>query len=286
MHREPNANLNLKAIAVAPAFRGVLAVMLPAAFLFAAPERAAAGPSSAAVAGFDTYVVQLESRLARQHSSAQHFLAPFDIARVHGGEIVVEQVTPDSGACFPGAMLHHWRGTAFVAGARAVDFERILRDYSRYPQVYAPQVMTAKVLAHDGNHYQTMLRVSQKHVIAIVLDTYYDIHFFSAATMPDGQSGAHGYDISHSTRINEIADPGTTSERALDSKHEHGYLWRLNTYWSWEERDGGLYMQIETVTLTRSVPTGLGWAIGPFVNSVPRESLEFTLRSTVNALRR
>jgi hypothetical protein len=47
-----------------------------------------------------------------------------------------------------------------------------------------------------------------------------------------------------------------------------------------------LYMQIESVTLTRAIPTGLGWAIGPFVNSVPRESLEFTLRKTSDAIRR
>ncbi|MGO9775376.1 MAG: hypothetical protein ACLQGT_10490 [Terracidiphilus sp.] len=45
-------------------------------------------------------------------------------------------------------------------------------------------------------------------------------------------------------------------------------------------------MQIETVTLTRSIPLGLGWAVGPFVESVPRDSLQFTLRSTYNALRR
>jgi hypothetical protein len=45
-------------------------------------------------------------------------------------------------------------------------------------------------------------------------------------------------------------------------------------------------MQIESVTLTRSIPTGLGWVIGPFVESIPRESLEFTLRSACDALRK
>lgn len=265
---------------------GGLAVLLSAISLFAAPQRAAAGPSPPAAAGFNTYIEQFEARLARQHSSADGFLAPFDTARVRSGGVVVEQITPADGASFPGALLHDWRGTAFVPGAKAVDLEHLLRDYSRYPQVYAPQAIKAKVLAQDGSHYQTMLRLSQKHVITIVLDSYYDIHFFPAASLPDAGSGPRGYDISHSTRINEIADAGTAKEHALDSDHEHGFLWRLNTYWSWEERDGGLYMQIETLSLTRSIPTGLGWAIGPFVNSIPRESLEFTLRATANALRR
>ncbi|MGP8252959.1 MAG: hypothetical protein ACLQHF_13070 [Terracidiphilus sp.] len=269
---------------------GFLLALTPTIFvvlvLAAGPVRAAADPSPAAAAGFNSYIAQVESRLARQHSSAEGFLAPFDAARVRGGEVVIDQLTPASGTDYPGAMLHHWRGTAFVPGARAVDLERLLRDYGRYPRVYSPQVITARVLAQDGNHFQTMLRVSQKHVITVVLDTNYDIHFFLAAAEPDANAVAHGYNISHSTRIAEIASPGTANEHALDSDHEHGFMWRLNTYWSWEERDGGLYMQIETVSLTRSVPIGLGWVIGPFIDSIPRESLEFTLRSTASALRR
>ena len=78
----------------------------------------------------------------------------------------------------------------------------------------------------------------------------------------------------------------TPNGRALSSSEEHGFLWRQNTYWSYEERDGGLYIQIESVSLTRSIPSGLGWVVGPFVESVPRESLEFTLRSACNALRK
>jgi hypothetical protein len=72
----------------------------------------------------------------------------------------------------------------------------------------------------------------------------------------------------------------------LGPGEEHGFLWRMNTYWSYEERDGGLCIQIESVTLSRSIPIGLGWAIGPFIESVPRDSLEFTLRATSDALRK
>lgn len=286
MQRKTNANrsASVRASLRAGELPSTLAAVLTALLLLTPPQRAAADPSPAAVSEFNAYIVQLESRLARQHSSAGGFLAPSNDALVRGGEVVIEQITPATGASFPGAMLHHWRGTAFVPGARAVELERLLRDYNRYPQVYAPQVMTARVLAQDGNHFQTMLRVSQKHVITVVLDTTYEVQFFRAA--PDPKIGAHGHNISHSTRIIEIAEPGMTTEHALDSKQEHGFLWRLNTYWSWEERDGGLYMQIETVTLTRSVPTGLGWAVGPFINSIPRESLDFTLRATANAMRR
>ena len=98
--------------------------------------------------------------------------------------------------------------------------------------------------------------------------------------------GAHGYSFSRSTKMAEISSAGTKEEHALSGDEEHGFLWRQNTYWSYEERDGGLAMQIESVSLTRSIPAGLGWAVGPFVESVPRDSLEFTLRSVCSALHR
>jgi hypothetical protein len=62
-------------------------------------------------------------------------------------------------------------------------------------------------------------------------------------------------------------------------------LWRLNTYWRLLERDGGTYLQCESISLSRGIPTGLGWLVGPFVTSIPRESLAFTLETTANRLR-
>jgi hypothetical protein len=231
---------------------------------------------------FNTYVGGVEARLSRQHGSQPGFIAPVspqDQIRLRRGELIVEKLTPAAGADLSGAMLHHWRGTAFVAGATAADFERLMRNFNAYPKRFSPQVVSAKILAQQGDHYQSVMRVRQRHVITVAMDTSYDVTFGRL-------DPRHGYSISRSTKISEVDSPGTRSERALTSKEEHGFLWRLNTYWSYEERDGGVYMQIESVSLTRSIPTGLGWAVGPFVESVPRESLEFTLRSVSNALRR
>ena len=258
---------------------------LPIGLAFLAiPSQTRAEPTPAAVAAYNSYVAVVETRLARQHRSQNGFLVagpftPQNEPRLRRGELIVEQLTPLTGVDLPGAMLHHWRGTAFVAGAKAADFERLLRDFDAYPRHFSPQVVEAKVLSEQGDHLQASMRVRQRHVIAVVMDTAYDIAF--------GQLDAqHGYSIARSTRIAEIEGAGTSAERALTSSQEHGFLWRQNTYWSYEERDGGLTMQIESVSLTRSIPIGLGWAVGPFVESVPRESLEFTLRSVCNALRR
>jgi hypothetical protein len=253
-------------------------------FVAAVPYCAPAEPSAAAVSAFDSYTSAVESRLARQHRSQDGFLAPLaspaqSEQRLRQGDLIVEQLTPSTGAVFSGAMLHHWRGTAFAPGATAADFERLMKNFNAYPERFSPQVLQAKVLAQQGDHLQAVMRVRQKHVLTVVMDTAYDIAF--------GRLDArHGYSISRSTRISEIASPGTAAERTLAPGEEHGFLWRMNTYWSYEERAGGLAMQIESVSLTRAIPTALGWAVSPFVESVPRESLEFTLRATCNALRR
>jgi hypothetical protein len=245
----------------------------------AAPAWVTVQPMPAATAAFNSYVERVEARLDAQHRSAGSFLAPVDFARLRRGDSIIDQLTSGVGAELPGALLHDWLGTAFIAGGRAADFERLMKDFNAYPKVYSPQVLTARILEHDGDHFQTTMRVRQKHVLTVVMDTTYDITFGRLDAL-------HGFSISRSTQIAEIDLPGTAHERALGPGEEHGFLWRMNTYWSYEERDGGLYIQIESVTLSRSIPIGLGWAIGPFIESVPRDSLEFTLRATSDALRK
>jgi hypothetical protein len=244
-------------------------------------------PTAAAVSVFNAYTEAVESRLVRQHNSQSGFLASFSAEpkdaeeRLRRGEAIIQRVTEPGSASanagLGGAILHHWRGTAFARGATAADFERLVRDFDSYPQHFAPQVIQARTCAEHGDQGQAWMRIRQKHVITVVMDTTYDVTFGRLDMR-------HGYSISRSIRIDEIADPGTRAEHALSAAEEHGFLWRLNTYWSYEERDGGLYLQIEAVSLTRSIPSGLGWLIGPFIESIPRESLEFTLNSARQAL--
>lgn len=235
-------------------------------------------PSQGAVAGFNSYVRTMEARLAAQHRQRADFVAMEGHAgqieaRLRRGELVIENLTPAKNE-LPRATLYDWRGTAFVPGVTTGDFERLMSNFAAYPRIYSPQVVSARALSRNGNGYQVKMRIEQKHVITVVMDTTYDVAF--------GRLDARqGWSVSRSTHIEEIENG-----RVLSPAEQHGFLWRLNTYWNFEERDGGLYMQIESVSLTRSVPVGLGWAVGPFVESVPRESLEFTLRATRQALRR
>lgn len=239
-----------------------------------APACLAESPSSAAVAGYNRYVSGVEARIAEGHRHSATFLEGIG----HGGperdRVLVEPVTPADGLALPGALLHDWRGAAFISGATVREFAAMLQDYEAYPQEFAPQVLEAHAAAEPGGHFSVEMQVLQRHVISVMLDSRYDVRF--------GQlDAAHGWSTSRSTAIQEMDGAG----RPLNATDQHGFLWRLDTWWSYEQCGSGLCVEIETVSLTRSVPTGMGWMIGPFVESIPRESLEFTLRHACAAVR-
>lgn len=240
-----------------------------------------AQPAPQAVAAFNRYVHGVETRLTRERSQAAVFVAfPTKAnARLRNQDVVVEELTPTGGLKAPGALIHDWRATAFVPGAKAAEFARLLANFDAYPRVFAPQVVRARVIRQDVENARVTLRVVQKHVLTVVLDTTYAVQFGM-------RDPAHGWSTSRSTEIREIEGAGTKHERALAPGEDHGFLWRMNTYWSYAERDGGLVLQVESVSLTRGIPTGLGWVVRPFVESVPSDSLEFTLRKVVGEMAR
>jgi hypothetical protein len=271
-----------------PSFlRARTAILILVGFTAAAAGRAAE-PTAAAIAGFNSYIAALESRLDRQHRSPDGFISSVlsdedNRAKLQRGEPIIERIRPSGGTALPGATLYHWRGTAFVPGATVADYERVMEDFDGMPKTFAPEIVRAKLTSRKNEGGRTVIqawyRVKQHHVITVVMDITYDV----ALARLDAQ---HGYSASRSTKITEISDAGTPDEHAMSGSDSHGFLWRLNAYWSYEERDGGLYMQIETVSLARSIPTGVAWAVKPFVESVPRESLEFTLQATTKALKK
>jgi hypothetical protein len=140
-------------------------------------------------------------------------------------------------------------------------------------------VSRSRTLEHAGDDFKVYFRLTRKKIITVVLDTEYEVHY---RRLDANRAQSRSY----STRIVEIEHPGESAERALPGGNDHGFLWRLYSYWRFSEADHGVYVQCEAISLTRDIPTGLNWLIAPFIESIPRESLEFTLRSTRAAVTR
>src|SRR5262249_38852615 len=110
-------------------------------------------------------------------------------------------------------------------------------------------------------------------VITVVLDTEHDVTY-------EQVDATRWRSRSRTTKVAEIEHAGKSDERAKPPGTGEGFLWRLDTYWRFEERDGGTWVECRALSLTRDVPAGLGWLINPIVRDLPKESLENTLRQT------
>jgi hypothetical protein len=179
-------------------------------------------------------------------------------------------------AC-PGGMIHHWTGTVFIAGAKVDDVLEVLEDYDRHSTYYAPDVERSKIESREGDHFRVFLRFRRHKVITVVLNTEHEVQYFH-----DAAGKAHSR--SSAVRIAEVENAGKSNEREKAPGDDDGFMWRMETWWRIEERDGGVYVQSEVASLTRDIPTGLGWMIKPFVTDIPKESLTFTLEATRKAV--
>jgi hypothetical protein len=237
------------------------------------------------LAAFNRYVQLTEERITKEEAPGGVFLSVDDLSmeqrrvalqRLKSGEVVIDKMlTTDGGKVIevPSGMIHHWRGAVFAPGATLKQALTLVKDYDHHEQYYAPDVQRSKLLKHEGDKFSIYYRLRRKKVITVVMDTYYDVTYGKV-------SGKRTTSRSYSTRIQEIKDPGEPDERALAPDDGTGFMWRLYTYWRFEEKDGGLYVQCEAVSLSRDIPTGTGWLVKPFVESVPRESLMFSLGKT------
>ena len=192
------------------------------------------------------------------------------------GKVVIERLeTLDGGKPIdvPGGLIHHWIGTVFIPGATLAQTLALEQDYDHHQDYFRPNVMRSKILRHDGNHFRVQLRFYAKKILTSILDTEHDVNYTAV-------DSTHASSRSHTTRIQEVENAGKPDERLVPAGHDRGFLWRMNTYWRFEEKDGGTYVESQSISLTRDIPTGLGFVVGPFVTSIPRESLEFTLSTT------
>ena len=194
-------------------------------------------------------------------------------AELRSGNLVIERLeTLEHGKTIsiPGGLVHHWIGTVFIPGATLAQTLDFMEDYNHKQDYFHPDIQRSKILRRDGDDFLVNLRFYKKKVITTVIDTDHQVHYHLV-------DATHAWSRSHTTRIQEVENSGEATERLEPQGHDRGFLWSMDTYWRFQEKDGGTYVECQSLSLTRDIPTGLGWMVAPFVTSVPRESLTFTL---------
>jgi hypothetical protein len=200
--------------------------------------------------------------------------------QLRNGQIVIERLyTLDDGKTIPvsGGIIHHWIGTIFVPHATLTQTLSFMQDYDHKVDYFKPDITRSKILRHEGDDYFVLLRFYKKKIITTVIDTDQQVHYHVV-------DDTHAWSRSRTTRVQEVENPGQSNEKLEPEGHDRGFLWRMNTFWRFQQKDGGTYIECQAISLTRDIPTGLGWMVGPFVSSVPKESLTFTLATARAAL--
>jgi hypothetical protein len=247
-------------------------------FLLLAALAAQAELKPETTAAYQKYIAALDTQMAAQDHSQSSFLwIDRDPARqqaVRRGEIATQKV---KSLPVPQGMIQHWIGGVFIPGATLAQVERVDQDYADYGKIYGPDVSRVKVLSHDGNHFVVSYRITKTKVLTAVMDTVHAIDY-----LPLGPTRMAVQSRSESVR--QVEDAGKPSERALAEGEGSGFLWAMNSYWRMEERDGGVYVECEAVTLSRDVPFGLGAFVDPILQSFAEESLKKTIEAKRQAV--
>jgi hypothetical protein len=178
----------------------------------------------------------------------------------------------------PSGLIHDWVGAVFIPDVSINDVEQVLRDYARYKDLYRPSVIDSKAIALGPNNDRFSMRLLNK---SLLLKTAFDAEYESSTVRVDDRCA---YTIARTTRVREIDDYGSSSERVFTEGEGHGIIWSLFAITRLIERDGGVYVELEAIGLSRDVPSSMRWLIEPLVRRISRSSLATSLEQTQKAV--
>jgi hypothetical protein len=250
---------------------------------------AAAGSSYAAelneqtVVAWENYIASVKTRMQERLNGKSTFLwADEDPARrqqLDSGEIVISPAGNSNPILVSHGLIHHWIGAVFIPGARMQDLSAVVGDYSRYSVIYRPTLIRAELLNSSDDEMQfSILWVQKVLFLTAAFYTEFNSNYFAL-------NNRRGYMTFSTTRVQQIEHYGEKDERRLPPDEGNGFLWRLVSFARFEERDGGLYLELEVIGLSRDLPGSMRLLLKPVIDHVPRRALTAKLDQTRQAIR-
>ena len=235
--------------------------------------------STQTVAEFDHYAQDVESQMNDRWDGKKDYLKideeHAERQRVLAGEVFVEQMNGGKPVSVKDGLIHDWFGAVFIPHAQVEHVIALLEDFDHHQDIY-PEVSESRTLSRNGTSVTGFWRLKQKGLVPVILDVKEDVTY--SRVSPGKWKGA-----AYARDITEV-DTGLFSHgKKFPPGEGHGYLWKLYGYWSLESINGGVLAECRTLSLSRDVPQGLNWAVGPYVEKQPRDSLTSTLENTRKA---
>jgi hypothetical protein len=237
---------------------------------------ALAEPMAETVAAWERAVELTEARIAQELSSTAGFLATDFLSEgvrrgvsraFEAGEVYTTKLPVD--VPIPHGMAHHWLGAVYVPGADVDEVVRWLQEYDQHDRRFG-YVEDSRLLSRTDDRFEIFLRLRRQKIVTVHYATEHEVVY--RRHEPGRYSS-----VSRAKRIAELEDAGTREEREKPPGSDRGYLLRLHSYWRFQQVDGGVVVECETLSLSRGIPAALLLFVRPLLDSVPRESLEATL---------
>jgi hypothetical protein len=231
---------------------------------------------------WEDYIQRADIRVQARLDVQRPFLwtdeSPDRRLRVRRGEIVVAPVVSHGTQSVPSGLIHDWIGAAFIPKATIESLFRVIHDYNRYKDFYKPAVADSKVVAcTEANQEFSMIWQRRILFVNAALEGRYQAHDVAV-------NAQRGYNVADATQVREIEGYGHAGEYFLPPDTGSGFIWRLHSIARYEERDGGVYLELEAIALTRDIPASLKWLVSPVVRHLSVNSLSTTLRQTRDAV--
>jgi len=201
------------------------------------------------------------------------------LAKVREGEIVVAAAPGHVPMKVEGGLIHHWIGAAFLPNAKVDDILDVIRDYNRYRDFYPPSVIESKVLVrNDSDEKFTMKLVNHEFFAKMALDADYRV---TNVRLDHGRF----YSVARTTRVQQLENYSKPREHMIPEGQGGGYIWKLFSIARLDQRDGGVYIEMETVALSRGIPAAFRIIAEPVVRRVSRDAMLTAIKQTEDAVR-
>ena len=260
----------------------VAATALAMGTLLLGTEASAGGPQPKTIDAWNVYVAATETRIESELRATGPFLtsdraadgASIRDAITRGDVPIAPLSTVDRTGrllSIPGGTIAHWRGAVLLPGISLDALLHLLRHPNEQGP-YPDDVLSMRVLDRGPDRLTLAMRLTRTKIVTATYDTE---HVATYRRLGPARASSK----SVSTRIVEVADAGRSTERVLADGQDRGFLWRMNSYWRYEEVPGGVIVELESITLSRGVPMGLGLVLDPMIDRIARESIKKTLTS-------
>jgi len=231
------------------------------------------------LAEFQRYADTVETSLNARWQGKQNFLFIDDDEatkkQVLAGELFIKQMGNGQPVAINDGLIHDWLGAIYIPNTKMERVLQVLQDFDNHKNIY-PEVADSKLIRRTGDDLTGYWRLQQKGLVPVILDVEQDVHY---QQLLPGKWKVEAY----ARNITEIDTGLFTRGRRFPPGEGHGYLWHLYGYWSLQEYRGGVLAECRTLSLSRDIPAALAWAVGPYVQKMPQNSLTSTLTHTRDA---